>query len=383
MALEKYSAEIGRRLEVDSTQIHLFWKGRVALYATLKAMGIGAGDEVVLPAYTCVVVPMAILFTGATPVYVDIHSQSYTMDIDGLKSAISNRTKAVITQNTFGLSQNLKTIQDLGANHGFYVIEDCTHGFGGTYQGRPNGSYSDVSFYSTQWNKPYSTGLGGFAAVHRPELKSAMSAQVSSAVAPSSKELLLLKALMSFRNLTGGLTDSAAFVNLYRRISTLGWVPGSSSADEFDPKAMPQDYLKSHSLLQAKDGLKQLAKLDEHLSLRRSNARRYSEFLALHSLNHVPRHYDDDHAFLRYPLQVSDRNEWMRLGLKSGINFGEWFNSPLHPEQGSLEQWGLDVSKFPQAVMAGNRVVNLPTDIRDVSKVLEFIKSNPNLVVPV
>ena len=68
-----YQARIAEYLHIDAEQVSLYWKGRVALYTVLKAMGIGPGDEVVLPAFTCVVVPNAILYLGATPIYVDIN----------------------------------------------------------------------------------------------------------------------------------------------------------------------------------------------------------------------------------------------------------------------------------------------------------------------
>ena len=74
---DKYKKEIAAHLNASPKQISLYWKGRVGLYALLKAMGIGKGDEVILPAFTCVVVPNAILYLGATPVYVDIRHAVY------------------------------------------------------------------------------------------------------------------------------------------------------------------------------------------------------------------------------------------------------------------------------------------------------------------
>ena len=77
---------------VPPDHVTLFWKGRVAFYAILRALGVGPGDEVIVPAFTCVAVPNAILYTGATPVYVDIDEASYTADPAAVAAALSPRT---------------------------------------------------------------------------------------------------------------------------------------------------------------------------------------------------------------------------------------------------------------------------------------------------
>lgn len=140
------------------SSLHFFWKGRVALYVILKALGIGPGDEVIVPAYTCVVVPNAILYTGATPIYADINPTTYCCDAVEIERHITPKTRAIICQNTYGLSWEVDQIADMGKRYGIATIEDCTHGFGGTYKGRHNGSFCDASFFSSQWNKPFSTG---------------------------------------------------------------------------------------------------------------------------------------------------------------------------------------------------------------------------------
>ena len=171
---QQYKTAIATYLNTSSEHIYLYYKGRVALYAILKAMQVQQGDEVIIPAFTCVVVPNAIKYLGATPVYVDIDPVTYNADMQCLKRAITEHTKVIICQNTFGLSSNVEEIQSLARSRQIYTIEDCTHGFGGTYHGKPNGSYCDAAFYSTQWNKPFSTGVGGFALVQNQMLQQRM-----------------------------------------------------------------------------------------------------------------------------------------------------------------------------------------------------------------
>ncbi|MCB0824080.1 MAG: aminotransferase class I/II-fold pyridoxal phosphate-dependent enzyme, partial [Bacteroidales bacterium] len=157
MTTQAYKEALASTLKNEN--IFLYWKGRVALFALLKAMGVSAGDEVILPGFTCVVVPNAIKYLGATPVYVDVLKEPMNPDVRNYENAISPKTKVIITQNTFGLSFEVDKIAALAKAKNIYSIEDCTHGFGGTFNGKPNGSYCDAAFFSTQWNKPFSTGI--------------------------------------------------------------------------------------------------------------------------------------------------------------------------------------------------------------------------------
>ncbi|HOV88332.1 MAG TPA: aminotransferase class I/II-fold pyridoxal phosphate-dependent enzyme, partial [Syntrophobacteraceae bacterium] len=138
--LQAYALKLSVRLRAKS-RVFLFWKGRVALYALLRAMGVGAGDEVVLSAYTCVVVPNAVFYCGAVPQYVDVAPQTYCMDVRDVEKALGPRTKVVLCQNTYGLSANVEEISGLARSRGIYTIEDCAHGFGGSFRGKPNGSF--------------------------------------------------------------------------------------------------------------------------------------------------------------------------------------------------------------------------------------------------
>ena len=142
---------------------YAFWKGRVALYAILRALDIGQGDEVIMPGFTCVVVANAIRFAGATPVYVDIAPGTYNLDPAKLEHAITSRCRAVIVQHTFGIPADLEPLLKIAHRHRIVVIEDCAHALGSTYKGLPLGGFGDAAFFSSQWSKPYTTGLGGLA----------------------------------------------------------------------------------------------------------------------------------------------------------------------------------------------------------------------------
>ena len=98
-----------------------------------------------------------------------------------------------------GLSNEVDEIVLLAKNHGLYTIEDCTHGFGGKYNGIYNGLKSDCSFYSSQWNKPFSTGVGGILLVNNQNLQSKIEINNKNLSKPSNKSKLTLHLLILFR----------------------------------------------------------------------------------------------------------------------------------------------------------------------------------------
>ncbi|NBV41291.1 DegT/DnrJ/EryC1/StrS aminotransferase family protein, partial [bacterium] len=235
------------------SSFHFFWKGRVALYAFLRAMGIGPGDEVILPAYTCVVVPSAILYTGATPVYVDINPDTYCCDPEAIERSITPRTKAILVQNTYGLSWKVDEIAQMGSDRNIVTIEDCTHGFGGMYDGVPNGSRCDASFFSSQWNKPFSTGLGGYLQVNRAEFTEKMAAiEVSNPGRIQELELAVQLALKKRL-----LTDKTYWKlrSIYRLLSRFNILRGSSQGSELSRLEMPVDFLQGMTDIQFKSGI--------------------------------------------------------------------------------------------------------------------------------
>ncbi len=119
-----YQARIAQYLHIAPEQVSLYWKGRVALYTVLKAIGVGPGDEVILPAFTCVVVPNAILYLGAIPIYVDINPDTLCCDAAQIERALSPKTKVILIQNMLGLSVEVSEIITIAKARGIYTIED-------------------------------------------------------------------------------------------------------------------------------------------------------------------------------------------------------------------------------------------------------------------
>lgn len=376
-----YKVELNKYLGCGEENIFFYWKGRVALYALLKAMGVGSGDEVIVQGYTCVVVANAILYLGATPIYADIDLDTYNFDIESLKSKISDKTKAIICQNTYGLSSNLETIEAIGKKNGIYTIEDCTHGFGGTYHGKPNGSFCDASFFSSQWNKPFTTGVGGFCVVHDQKLQRNLKKLDKELVKPSFKEKIELWAMYFVRQYIVNDITYWPMIRLYRWLSKKNIVVGSSSGTEVVGIEIPDGYFKAQSNVQFKKGIKSLSRLDATNKVRKESARRYTEYLKSIGKTFVDDKYFDDHIFIRYPLLVNNRKKFRDEAEKAKIILGEWFEQPVYPVYSDLSLWKVKIDELPNGMYVCDRMINLPTDEKNIDKVVRFLEKHKEQII--
>ena len=359
----RVAAELG-----DGVSVALFWKGRVALYALLRAVGVGPGDEVILPAFTCVVVPSAILYLGATPVYAEVDERTYNVDVGRLAARITPRTRVILAQNTFGLSPDSDAILELSRDRRWgrpiRVIEDCAHGFGGRYRGRPNGVSAEAAFFSTQWSKPLSTGLGGIAVTRDPEIAERLAAVERAATPPTVRERLLLAALARARSHPLVEEHHWKAVKAYRFLGRHGFVMGSSDARELEAPVEPPGFLKGFSPLQATLGLAELERLPARIAHRRRIARLYDERLATLGFPVAAPPDDDGHGHLKYPLRVRRREALLAEAQRRELELGDWFLSPIHPIRSRLDRWRYRVGDNPVAERAAAEMVNLPTHER-------------------
>jgi perosamine synthetase len=135
--------------------------GTVALHLALVALGIGPGDEVIVPDLTFAASVNSIVYTGAEPVLVDIDRETWTMDVQAFEDAISPRTKAVMPVHLYGHACDMDPILAIAEKHGLLVIEDAAEALGSLYKGKPVGSFGHASTFSFFGNKTITTGEGG------------------------------------------------------------------------------------------------------------------------------------------------------------------------------------------------------------------------------
>lgn len=135
--------------------------GTAALHLALLAMGIGKGDEVIVPNLTFAATANAVIHTGATPILCDIDEQSWTLDCRQLKQLITDKTKAIIPVHLYGMPANMLEINAVAEQHGLDVIEDCAQALGASVGGKKVGSIGKCGCFSFFANKTLTTGEGG------------------------------------------------------------------------------------------------------------------------------------------------------------------------------------------------------------------------------
>ncbi len=218
-----------------------FFKGRVALYAILKTIGLKPEDEIILTGFTCVVVPNAIRYLGAKPIYVDIELETYNIDPEKIEEKVTEQTKGIIAQHTFGIPAEMDKIFEIAKKYNLYVIEDSCHAIGSKYKGKEVGTFGDAAFFSSQWSKPVTTGLGGWAVMNDTDLKEKMEKMYAEFIEPSFKEALLVR--LQYLTYSKLFKPSLFWFsqNMYRTLSRLGIALGSSFNEELECR-MPKGY---------------------------------------------------------------------------------------------------------------------------------------------
>jgi perosamine synthetase len=144
--------------------------GTMALHLCLLGLGIGPGDEVLVPSLTYVATANAVRYCGAEPVFVDSDRSTWNLDPEDLSRKISPRAKAVIAVHLYGRPAPMAEVLAVARGHGLKVVEDAAEAVGATYRGRPVGSLADVAAFSFFGNKIVTCGEGGMVATSDPEL---------------------------------------------------------------------------------------------------------------------------------------------------------------------------------------------------------------------
>ena len=223
---EGFAARVGRRFGVAVSN------GSAALETVVVALGIGAGDEVILPTFTIISCAAAIVRAGAVPVVVDCDPTTWNMQVTQIERRITPRTKAIMVVHIYGLPCDMDPILALSDKYGLKVIEDAAEMHGQTYNGRPCGSFGEISTFSFYPNKHVTTGEGGMI-----------------------------------------VTDDAALAERCRSIRNLCF----QAKKRFVHEELGWNFRMSN--LQAALGVAQLERLDEFVGRKRAMGARYQELL--------------------------------------------------------------------------------------------------------
>src|SRR5690349_10790566 len=144
--------------------------GTAALHVALLALGIGPGDEVIVPTLTYIAAVNAITYTGATPVFVDSLRETWQMDPDDVARKITHRTKAIMVVHLYGQPCDMDALTRIAKEHKLLIVEDCAEALGSRHKQDFVGTFGDIAAFSFYGNKTITTGEGGMVVTKSGEL---------------------------------------------------------------------------------------------------------------------------------------------------------------------------------------------------------------------
>lgn len=356
-AIEKYENLFAK--VAGTTNAVSFGAGRMALFAILEALGIEKDDEIIIPAFTCVVVPNAILYHVAKPVYVDVDSNTFNIDVNKIESAITPRTKALYAQHTFGLPCNVKVIREIADRHGLAVIEDAAHALGSYVDGAPAGSLGDVAFFSTDHTKTISTHVGGMAVTNNPVLSKKLRAiqQKAPFLSSTTTRQILLTFMLEYLLFSSPILWIGRTLHVFM-IKARMLFYFSDELRTTRPKSYPYPCRLSSS--QSEIGIKQLERFQENAN-HRNNIADYLENKVKWNATRIDEFKSS--VWLRYSFLVKDRKAFEKR-FNNYFDLGIWFTSVVHCREHSLNLVGYDDGTCPVAEYVTRHIVNFPTHQR-------------------
>ena len=355
-----------------------FLSGRVALKAVLKSLGVGKGDEVVVPAFSCVVVPVAVKSLGAKPVYADINEDSNNLTLSSIKKVVTKRTKSVVVQHTFGFPAEVEKIVAWCHQRQILVVEDCAHGIGIKVGDQWLGSFGDGAIFSFGRDKAVSSVFGGLGLVKNKWGRNLVSCQ---------QKMNLPTNFFIFKQLFYPLYFRASldvynFFNLGKLMIWLGQWAGLLSMAVFagEKKGQTARILeKRMPEALAQIAFYQLSKIDRFNQARVDAVEFYGS--ALKSLPiRLPLFKAGNQTLplLRFTIKVPDPQLLYEFSKKRNVVLNNWYYPCLAPSGVVNEKVAFDPIQTPRAQTSSLQVVNLPTHPRlrraDLEKVVRVIK---------
>jgi dTDP-4-amino-4,6-dideoxygalactose transaminase len=332
-----------------------FMGGRVALSACIYALNLKPGDEVILPGYTCVVVPNAFHFAGVRTVYSDIELDTYGLDASQIEQKITPKTKAILLHHLYGLvSRDYEAIIQIARKYRLYVIEDCAQSTGAEFKGLKVGNLGDMAIYSSENSKVFTTIQGGMATTNDGFLAKRLEEYHKRANYPSPEfiEKLLYNVFVNYYLYKDKFRWLKADLNryLYRDKILV-----STTEEEMYGKKPIFYGMRMPSPIAA-IGLNQLKKINNYNKLRRHTAIKWDSWCTENDYKKPMVIEKSVPVYLRYPVMVEPEKKqdtsWAIKKLK--VAPGIWFLNNLHPSSQGVDG-------CPDADNAVKRCVNFPT----------------------
>lgn len=353
-----------------------FNSGRSAEYAILKAANFGGGDEVLVPAFTCVVVPNSILWLGAKPVYVDLEENTLNMSPVDLKKKITNKSKAVVVQHTFGKPAKMEEIEKIANRNKLLVIEDCAHSLGASFQGRKLGTCGDVAFFSFGRDKVISSVFGGMAISNNPKIGKEILAIQKKIVFPSYfwvlQQLLHPIAFAIILPLYNCLNIGKIILVCLQKVGLLSRAVSKEEKKTEQPRGFPTKFPNALAVL----ALSQFQRLAKFNQKRKEISQIYRDKLKIKGIKLLSP--SPGEIYMRYTIMSKQAKEILDYTKRKGIILGDWYQNIVDPRGVDFTRVGYSKGSCPAAERIAKQVVNLPTyprmSPREVQEVINVIK---------
>lgn len=318
---KKYAKYIGVRYGVATTS------GTTALHLALLSLGIGVGDEVIIPSFSFIATANSILFSGAKPVFCDVNLETFNIDVEKIESLITDRTRAIMPVHLYGQPSDIKPIIELAEKHGLYVIGDAAQAHGAEYNGRKVGSFGDVECFSFYPTKNMTTGEGGMITTNIEEI-----------------------------------AEKARSIRNHGREKTK-W--------GYEHNRLGYNYRMTD--ISAAIGLEQLKKLPKFNEKRRKNAEYYNK--NLDGIDGIETPYVLDnvkHVYHQYTVKCADRESIIDRLREKEIGYGIYYPKPLHFYR-HLKRFATDDLKNSEVL--SEKVVSIPVHsaltVEELKRVVE------------
>jgi perosamine synthetase len=166
--VDKFEVDFAKYLGAEAAVVTM--NGTAALQLAMITLGIGEGDEVIVPSMTFISSVNSIKYTGAEPVFVDVCRDTYVMDVDKVEKLITPKTKAIMPVHIYGYPVDMDKLNQIAKKYNLYVIEDATEALGTTYKGKMVGKIGDIGCFSFNGNKLITTGAGGMLVTNNQDV---------------------------------------------------------------------------------------------------------------------------------------------------------------------------------------------------------------------
>ena len=295
--------------------------GTAALHAAMYALGIGSGDEVIVPPMTFAATANCVLYQGGTPVFADVEPDTLLIAPKAVEAAITLRTKAIIGVDYAGQPCDWDVLRGIADEHGLALVADACHASGAEYKGRKAGTLADISVFSFHPVKHITTGEGGMRLTDEP---------------------VLAQKMRVFRN--HGITTTAS-----QRERAGGWF--------YEMVDLGYNYRITD--IQCALGSSQLKKLPSWLKKRNELAQAYDTAFAGTHIRPLAKSADCIHAYHLYVVRVPERDATFKRLRENGIGINVHY-VPVHLHPYYREKLGMKAGMCPVAEAAYKEILTLP-----------------------